>query len=96
MAGVDGRAATKLRLTPLQGASLVSTGLLFLSGLGCYVVAGQKSAAETASNLVVYTMALWWYACVGFVGRLLVVARRAPVASASVKPVDALGSLDLP
>ena len=96
VAGVDGRAATKLRLTPLQGASLVSTGLLFLSGLGCYVVGGQKRAAETASNVVVYNMSVWWYACLVFVGRLVVVARRAPVASTSVKPVDALGSLDLP
>ena len=96
VADVDGRAATKLRLTPLQGASLVSTGLLFLSGLGCYVVGGQKRPAETASFVVVYNMSVWWYACLGFVGRLVVVARRKPVAPASVKPVDALGALDLP
>ena len=96
VAGVDGRAATKLRLTPLQGASLVSTGLLFLSGLGCYVVGGQKRPAETASHVVVYNMSVWWYACLVFVGRLVVVARRAPVAPASLKPADALGALDLP
>jgi len=96
VADVDGRAATKLRLTPLQGASLVSTGLLFLSGLGCYVVGGQKRPAETASFVVVYNMSVWWYACLVFVGRLVVVARRKPVAPASVKPVDALGSLDVP
>ena len=35
---VDSRAATKLRLTPLQAAALVSTGLYFLSGLACYCV----------------------------------------------------------
>ena len=96
VAAVDGRAATKLQLTPLQAAALVSTGLLFLSGLGCYVVGGQKRAAETASNLLVYTMLFFWCVCKVFVGRLVVVARRAPVAAASVKPVDALGSLDLP
>ena len=96
VAAVDGRAATMLRLSPLQGASLVSTGLLFLSGLGCYVVGGQKRAAETASNLLVYTMLFFWCVCKVFVGRLVVVARRAPVAAASVKPIDGLGSLDLP
>ena len=96
VAAVDGRAATMLRLSPLQGASLVSTGLLFLSGLGCYVVGGQNRPAETASYVVVYNMSVWWYACLVFVGRLVVVARRKPVAPASVKPVDALGALDLP
>ena len=96
VASVDGRAATKLRLSPLQAAALVSTGLLFLSGLGCYVVGGQKRAAETASNLLVYTMLFFWCVCKVFVGRLVVVARRAPVAPTSVKPVDALGSLDVP
>ena len=96
VAAVDGRAATMLRLSPLQGASLVSTGLLFLSGLGCYVVGGQKRPAETASYVVVYNMSVWWYACLVFVGRLVVVARRTPVAPASLKPVDALGALDLP
>ena len=35
---VDGRAATKLRLSPLEAAALVSTGLFFLSGLACYSV----------------------------------------------------------
>ena len=35
---VDGRAATKLRLSPLEAAALVSTGLFFLSGLACYCV----------------------------------------------------------
>ena len=96
VASVDGRAATKLRLSPLQAAALVSTGLLFLSGLGCYVVGGQKRPAETVVRLVVYNMSVWWYACLVFVGRLVVVARRVPVAAASLKPVEALGSLDLP
>ena len=35
---VDGRAATKLRLSPLEAAALVSTGLFFLSGLACCCV----------------------------------------------------------
>ena len=93
---VNSRAATKLRLTCLQAAALVSTGLLMLSGLACYVVIGQKSPPRRPAFIVIYTMAFCWFACLVFVGRLVVVARRAPVASTSVKPVDALGSLDLP
>ena len=93
---VDSRAATKLRLTCLQAAALVSTGLLMLSGLACYVVIGQKSPPRRPAFIVIYTMAFCWFACLVFVGRLVVVARRAPVTSTSVKPVDALGALDLP
>ena len=93
---VNSRAATKLRLTCLQAAALVSTGLLMLSGLACYVVIGQKSPPRRPAFIVIYTMAFCWFACLVFVGRLVVVARRAPIASTSVKPVDALGALDLP
>ena len=39
---VDGRAATKLRLSPLEAAALVSTGLFFLSGLACYCVENNQ------------------------------------------------------
>jgi hypothetical protein len=67
-----------------------------ISTQACYVVSGQKKHNDDVATLVVYTMTFFWYVCKAFVGRLLVVARRAPVASASVKPVDALGSLDLP
>jgi len=93
---VEARAATKLRLSPLQAAALVSTGLFFLCGLACYVLGAQKKPNDEIAFAVIYGMTLWWFACKVFVGRLLVVARRAPVAAASVKPVDALGSLDLP
>ena len=96
VAAVNSRAATKLRLTCLQAAALVSTGLLMLSGLACYVVIGQKSPPRQSTFVVIYTMAFCWFACLVFVGRLVVVARRTPVASTSVKPVDALGALDLP
>jgi len=67
-----------------------------ISTQACYVVSGQKKHNDDIAQLAVYTMTFFWYVCKAFVGRLLVVARRAPVASASVKPVDALGSLDLP
>ena len=62
----------------------------------CYVISGQKKHNDDIAILVVYTMTFFWYVCKLFVGRLLVVARRAPVAPASVKPVDTLGALDLP
>ena len=67
-----------------------------ISTQACYVVCGQKKPDDFIAIVVVYTMTFFWYVCKLFVGRLLVVARRAPVAAASVKPVDALGSLDLP
>ena len=67
-----------------------------ISTQACYVISGQKKHNDDIAILVVYTMTFFWYVCKLFVGRLLVVARRAPVESASVKPVDALGSLDLP
>lgn len=93
---VDSRAATKLRLTCLQTAALVSTGLFFLCGMTCYVLGAQRQPNEDIALAVVYGMTLGWFACKVFVGRLVVVARRAPVTSTSVKPVDALGALDLP
>ena len=67
-----------------------------ISTQACYVVCGQKKPDDFIAIVVVYTMTLFWLLCLVFVGRLVVVARRAPVASTSVKPVDALGSLDLP
>ena len=67
-----------------------------ISTQACYVVSGQKKHNDDVATLVVYTMTFFWYVCKAFVGRLVVVARRKPVAPASVKPVDALGSLDLP
>ena len=101
VAGVDGRAATKLRLTCLQTAALISTGLHILSGLAGYVLAGQKSPNPRASFLVLYAMMLTYYVSLLFVGRLVWKARygsgaASPATATSVKPVDALGSLDLP
>ena len=101
VAGVDGRAATKLRLTCLQTAALISTGLHILSGLAGYVLAGQKSPNPRASFLVLYAMMLTYYVSLLFVGRLVWKARygfgaASTAAAASVKPVDALGALDLP
>ena len=69
-----------------------------ISTQACYVISGQKKHNDDVAILVVYTMTFFWYVCKLFVGRLVVVARRGhdvPPA-ASVKPVDALGSLDLP
>ena len=62
----------------------------------CYVLGAQKTPNDDIAFVAIYTMTLWWFACKVFVGRLVVVASRAPVAAASVKPVDALGSLDVP
>ena len=67
-----------------------------ISTQACYVVCGQKKPDDFIAIVVVYTMLFFWCVCKVFVGRLVVVARRKPIASTSVKPVDALGSLDLP
>ena len=67
-----------------------------ISTQACYVVCGQKKPDDFIAIVVVYTMTLFWLLCLVFVGRLVVVARRAPVAPASLKPADALGALDLP
>ncbi len=96
---VESRAAAKLRLTCLQTAALISTGLHILSGLAGYLLASQKSPSYQAAFLVLYGMMLTYYLSLGFVFRLIWKARygsgAAPPAAA-VKPLDGLGSLDLP
>ena len=99
VASVNGRAAAKLRLTCLQTSALISTGLHILVGLAGYILAGQKSPSSDASFAVLYAMVFTYYLALGFVFRLVWKARygaASPAAAASVKPVDALGSLDLP
>ena len=98
---VESRAAAKLRLTCLQTAALISTGLQILAGLAGYILAGQKSPSSRATFAVLYAMVLTYYLALGFVFRLVWKARYGPgaasaAAAASVKPVDALGALDLP
>ena len=95
---VDGRAAVKLRLSPLQAMALATSGLYALSGLAAYLIANQRRPSKRAANGAGYLMMVSGLVSMMVVGRLVAVARRGhdvPPA-ASVKPVDALGSLDLP
>ena len=102
VAGLSSRAAAKLRTTCLQTAALISTGLHILSGLAGYILATSKNPSRRAAMLVIYAMMLTYYISLAFVFRLVWKARyygsgaAAPAAAASVKPVDALGALDLP
>jgi hypothetical protein len=97
VASVNGRAAAKLRLTCLQTSALISTGLHILSGLAGYILAGQKSPNPRASFAVLYAMVFTYYLALGFVFRLVWKARYGAASpAAAVKPVDALGALDLP
>ena len=95
---VDGRAAVKLRLSPLQAMALATSGFYALSGLAAYLIANQRRPSKQAAKAAGYLMMVSGLVSMAFVGRLVYVARRGhdlPPA-ASVKPVDALGSLDLP
>ena len=95
---VDGRAAVKLRLSPLQAMALATSGLYALSGLAAYLIANQRRPSKRAAKAAGYLMMISGLISMAGVGRLVYVARRGhdvPPA-ASVKPVDALGSLDLP
>ena len=97
VASVNGRAAAKLRLTCLQTSALISTGLHILVGLAGYILAGQKSPSSDASFAVLYAMVFTYYLALGFVFRLVWKARYGAASpAAAVKPVDALGALDLP
>ena len=99
VAGVESRAATKLRLTCLQTAALISTGLHILSGWAGYLLANQNSPSSGAAFAVLYLMVLTYYISLPFVFRLVWKARYGSGAAspaAAVKPVDALGALDLP
>ena len=94
---VDGRAAVKLRLSPLQAMALATSGLYALSGLAAYLIANQRRPSKRAAKAAGYLMMVSGLVSMMVVGRLVAVARRGhdvPPA-ASVKPVDALGSLDV-
>ena len=101
IAQVDGRAATKLRLTPLQAAAIILIGVNVLSGLAAYIMSGQKRPSRRAVFVVAYTMMISGNFALIPVGRLVWIARYHPgrasskSSAASVKPVDALGSLGL-
>ena len=95
---VDGRAAAKLRTSPLQTAALASCGIFLLFGLAGYILAGQRKPSPKAARALFYLLVNSGFITMAFIGRLAALARRGldkPPAS-SVKPVDALGSLDLP
>ena len=95
---VDSCVAAKLRTSPLQTAALASCGIFILSGLAGYILAGQRKPSPRAARALFYLMVNSGFITMAFIGRLAAVARRGhdkPPAS-SVKPVDALGSLDLP
>ena len=95
---VDSRAVAKLRLSPLQATTLAFWGVNLLAGLAGYILANQRRPSRWASFAVGYVMMGSGWIVMAFVGRLVYVAHRGhdvPPA-ASVKPVDALGSLDLP
>ena len=98
VAAVRSRDAAKLRLSCLQATALALIGSFVLAGLGGYVLAQEKEPSKRATFAVGYTMMATGFLAIVPVGRLVYVARRGrdvPPA-ASVKPVDALGSLDLP
>ena len=99
VARLSTRAAAKLRTTCLQTAALISTGLHILSGLAGYILATSKNPSRRAAMLVIYAMMLTYYISLGFVFRLVWKAcygSGAASPAAAVKPVDALGALDLP
>ena len=94
---VDGRAAVKLRLSPLQAMALATSGLYALSGRAAYLIANQRRPSKRAAKAAGYLMMVSGLVSMMVVGRLVAVARRGhdiPPA-ASVKPVGALGSLDV-
>ena len=98
VAAVSSREAAKLRLSCLQATALALIGAFILAGLAGYVLAQEKEPSKRATFAVGYTMMATGFLAIVPVGRLVYVARRGrdvPPA-ASVKPVDALGSLDLP
>ena len=91
-------AAAKLRTSPLQTAALATCGIFLLFGLAGYILAGQRKPSPQAARALFYLLVNSGFIAMAFIGRLAALARRGldkPPAS-SVKPVDALGSLDLP
>ena len=100
VAAVSSREAAKLRLSCLQATALALIGSFVLAGLGGYVLAGQKEPPKRAAFITGFTMMATGLLALFPVGRLVWIARyhhgRDDSPAASVKPVDALGSLDLP
>ena len=96
--GVESRVAAKLRTSPLQTSALATCGIFLLFGLAGYILAGQRKPSPQAARALFYLLVNSGFIAMAFIGRLAAVARRGqdkPPAS-SVKPVDALGSLDVP
>ena len=96
---VDGHAAAKLRVSPLQAAAIASCGALTLSGLAGFVLAEQRHPSKRAANLVMYVMFISTYLCIFFVGRLVCSARKTTSgasSAASVKPAGGLDVFDIP
>ena len=95
--GVESRVAAKLRTSPLQTAALATCGIFLLFGLAGYILAGQRKPSPQAARALFYLLVNSGFITMAFIGRLAALARRGldkPPAS-SVKPVDALGSLDV-
>ena len=94
---VDGRAAAKLRTSPLQTAALASCGIFLLFGLAGYILAGQRKPSPQAARALFYLLVNSGFITMAFIGRLAALARRGLDKSpaSSVKPVDVLGSLDV-
>ena len=94
------REAAKLRLSCLQATALALIGAFILAGLAGYVLAQEKEPPKKPTFAVGYTMMATGFLAIVPVGRLVWVARyhhgRDDSPAASVKPIDGLGSLDLP
>ena len=98
VAAVSSREAAKLRLSCTQAIALALIGAFILAGLAGYVLSSQEEPPKKAVFAVGFTMMATGFLAIVPVGRLVYVARRGhdvPPA-ASVKPIDGLGSLDLP
>jgi hypothetical protein len=99
VAAVNSREAVKLRLSCIQVIALALIGAFILAGLAGYVLAQEKEPPERATFAVGYTMMATGFLAIVPVGRLVWVARyhhgRDDSPAASVKPVNALGSLDV-
>ena len=99
IAAVNTREAAKLRLSCIQATALVLVGAFVLSGLAGYVLSSQKKPPKKAAFASGFTMMATGFLTMFPVGRLVYVARyhhgRDDSPAASVKPVNALGSLDV-
>ena len=99
VAAVNGREAVKLRLSCIQVIALALIGAFILAGLAGYVLSSQKEPPKRTSLAVGFTMMATGFSAIFPVGRLVWVARYhhgRDDSPASVKPIDGLGSLDLP